>query len=111
MQVNRRTVIDPEEEERKARELEELEELKREQRKKETQMLIEEVNVRELEEEENRGKKKDPHTAEIIPDDTDDLNDPAERDAWRWREFNRILQDRQREEERLQVMMGSRDDH
>ena len=83
--------------------MEEIEELKREQRKIETQKMIEEVNVRELEDEENRGKKKDPRTAEEIPDDTDDLEDAAEREAWRWREFNRILRSRLREEERLRV--------
>ena len=65
--------------------------------------MIEEVKVKEIEEEENRGKKKDPRTEEKIPDDTDDLNNPDEKEAWRWREFYRILRERQREEQRKQV--------
>ncbi|KAK8790179.1 hypothetical protein WA588_000347 [Blastocystis sp. NMH] len=64
--------------------------------------MIENVRIHEIEEEENWGKKKDPRTAEEIPDDTDNLEDPEERNAWRWREFNRILRDRQREEEHQQ---------
>lgn len=65
--------------------------------------MIEEVRVQELEEEENRGKRRDPHTAEEIPDDTDDLENEEELNAWKWREFNRIIRDRKREEERLRV--------
>ena len=102
-QANRKTIEAPEEKARKERELEELETLKYEQRVKETQKMIENVRIHEIEEEENRGKKKDPRTAEEIPDDTDNLEDPEERNAWRWREFNRILRDRQREEEHQQV--------
>ena len=83
--------------------MEELEELKYEQRVRETQKMIEEVKVKEIEEEENRGKKKDPRTDEEIPDDTDDLDNPDEKEAWRWREFYRILRERQREEQRQQV--------
>lgn len=100
--ANRKTIEAPEEKERKERELEELETLKYEQRVKETQKMIENVRIHEIEEEENWGKKKDPRTAEEIPDDTDNLEDPEERNAWRWREFNRILRDRQREEEHQQ---------
>ena len=103
VQANRKTVEDPEEKLRKERELEELEELKYEQRVRETQKMIEEVKVKEIEEEENRGKKKDPRTDEEIPDDTDDLDNLEEKEAWRWREFYRILRERQREEQRLQV--------
>lgn len=80
-----------------------METLKYEQRVKETQKMIENVRIHEIEEEENWGKKKDPRTAEEISDDTDNLEDPEERNAWRWREFNRILRDRQREEEHQQV--------
>ncbi|KAK8795813.1 hypothetical protein WA171_003781 [Blastocystis sp. BT1] len=100
--ANRKTIEDPEEKLRKERELEELEELKYKQRVRETQKMIEEVKVKEIEEEENRGKKKDPRTEEEIPDDTDDLNNPDEKEAWRWREFYRILRERQREEQRKQ---------
>ena len=103
VQANRKTIEDPEEKLRKERELEELEELKYKQRVRETQKMIEEVKVKEIEEEENRGKKKDPRTEEEIPDDTDDLNNPDEKEAWRWREFYRILRERQREEQRKQV--------
>ena len=103
VQANRKTIEDPEEKLRKERELEELEELKYKQRVRETQKMIEEVKVKEIEEEETRGKKKDPRTEEEIPDDTDDLNNPDEKEAWRWREFYRILRERQREEQRKQV--------
>ena len=51
--------------------MEELEDLKYQQRVEQTKRMIEEVRIQELEEEENRGKRMDPRTAEEIPDDTD----------------------------------------
>ena len=75
-----------------------------------TQRMIVEENLREIEERENQGKKKDPHTLEVIPDDTDDLTNEAEIQAWKQREFERIMRERVKEEERLRVAgLGGRD--
>ena len=86
--------------------MEELEDLKYQQRVEQTKRMIEEVRIQELEEEENRGKRMDPRTAEEIPDDTDDLENEAELEAWKWREFNRIIREREREKERVMVSIG-----
>ena len=51
----------------------------------------------------NAQKRKDPHTLEEIPDDTDDLEDEAEIQAWKEREFRRIMRAREKEEQRKQV--------
>lgn len=40
---------------------------------------------------------------EEIPDDTDNLEDPAEIQAWKEREFRRIMRAREKEEQRRQV--------
>lgn len=40
---------------------------------------------------------------EEIPDDTDDLEDEAEIQAWKEREFRRIMRAREKEEQRKQV--------
>ena len=54
-------------------------------------------------EQQNAQKRKDPHTLEEIPDDTDDLEDEAEIQAWKEREFRRIMRAREKEEQRKQV--------
>lgn len=106
-------MIDPEVEALREQEAEEEEELKRQKRYEQvrargmrdgqTQRMIVEENLREIEERENQGKKKDPHTLEVIPDDTDDLTNEAEIQAWKQREFERIMRERVKEEERLRV--------
>ena len=112
-QADRKTVTDPEVEALREKEAEEAEEERRQRRHEEvseereieakTQKMIMEVNLREIEERENQGKKKDPHTLEEIPDDTDDLTDEAEIQAWKQREFERIMRERVKEEVRQEV--------
>ena len=70
----------------------------------ETQKLIIETNLREIEERENAAKRKDPYTLEDIPDDTDNLDDESEIQAWKEREFKRIMKARTAEEQRLHVV-------
>lgn len=112
-QADRKTVTDPEVEALREKQAEEEEEAKRQRRHEEvikdmhdyakTQKMIMEANLREIEERENQGKKKDPHTLEEIPDDTDDLTDEAEIQAWKQREFERIMRERVKEEARQEV--------
>ena len=106
-------MTDPEVEALREKEAEEAEEERRQRRHEEvseereieakTQKMIMEVNLREIEERESQGKKKDPHTLEEIPDDTDDLTDEAEIQAWKQREFERIMRERVKEEARQEV--------
>lgn len=76
MEALREKEAEEAEEERRQRRHEEVSEEREIEAK--TQKMIMEVNLREIEERENQGKKKDPHTLEEIPDDTDDLTDEAE---------------------------------
>ena len=62
-----------------------------------------EENIRELEERESANQQKDIHTLEVIPDDTDDLMDEAEIQAWKQREIARIMRSRVQEAERIFV--------
>ena len=65
-------------------------------------MIINE-KVRELEEEEALRHKRDSRTLQEMVDDTDDLENEEEIQAWKQREFDRIMRTRLRDEERKAV--------
>ena len=65
-------------------------------------MIVEE-KLREIEEDEAANQKRDARTLEVMPDDTDDLENEEEIQAWKQREFDRIMRFRMKEEEQLFV--------
>lgn len=68
-------------------------------------MIVEE-KLREIEEDEAANQKRDARTLEVMPDDTDDLEDEEEIQAWKQREFDRIMRFRLKEEQQLLVGDG-----
>ena len=66
-------------------------------------MIVEE-KLREIEEDEAANQKRDARTLEIMPDDTDDLENEEEIQAWKQREFDRIMRFRMKEEQQLFVI-------
>ena len=66
-------------------------------------MIVEE-KLREIEEDEAANQKRDARTLEVMPDDTDDLENEEEIQAWKQREFDRIMRFRMKEEEQLFVI-------
>ena len=66
-------------------------------------MIVEE-KLREIEEDESANQKRDARTLEVMPDDTDDLENEEEIQAWKQREFDRIMRFRMKEEEQLFVI-------
>ena len=65
-------------------------------------MIVKE-KLREIEEDEAANQRRDARTLEIMPDDTDDLEDEEEIQAWKQREFDRIMRFRLKEEQQLAV--------
>lgn len=70
-----------------------------------TQQMIIADKLREIEEEEAANQKRDARTLEVMPDDTDNLEDEAEIQSWKQREFDRIMRFRLKEEELLAVVI------
>lgn len=66
-------------------------------------MIVEE-KLREIEEDEAANQKRDARTLEVMPDDTDDLENEEEIQAWKQREFDRIMRFRMKEEQQLFVI-------
>lgn len=65
-------------------------------------MIVKE-KLREIEEDEAANQRRDARTLEVMPDDTDDLEDEEEIQAWKQREFERIMRFRLKEEQQLAV--------
>lgn len=65
--------------------------------------MIVEDKLREIEEDEAANQRRDARTLEVMPDDTDDLENEEEIQAWKQREFDRIMRFRLKEEQQLAV--------
>ena len=65
-------------------------------------MIVQE-KLREIEEDEAANQRRDARTLEIMPDDTDDLENEEEIQAWKQREFDRIMRFRLKEEQQMAV--------